>query len=349
VADSGHNAETCRDGTFTVMGHLASTGTEAARALIMAACRSGLAFEGGMKRLTPALCCTLLVVSVAARAHASPPAAAQSVRADTVPLRRENGTFVVPVVINNQITVNFTLDSGASDVSIPLDVFSTLVRTATIQKSDYLDSQVYSLADGSTTQTPRFRIRFLRVGNVELRNVIASVGPKSGSPLLGQSFLARLGSWAIDNNRQVLVINGSGNALAAGASSGPSTALSDGAGSERESRGSIVLFRGSYICAQGVTALVLRILTPSTASETRAQFSFGPSQLNPSVPDGSFSMVGHVDLSHGTMKLRPIEWIQRPEPYVMVGLEGASSDGGKSFYGRVVGEGCDSFSMIRIQ
>jgi clan AA aspartic protease (TIGR02281 family) len=291
----------------------------------------------------------MLVVSVAARAHDSPSAAAQPVRAEAIPLERENGTFVVPVVINNQITLNFTLDSGASDVSIPVDVFSTLVRTATIQQSDYLDTQAYSLADGSTTQTPRFRIRFLRVGSVELRNVIASVGPKSSSPLLGQSFLARLGSWAIDNNRQLLVINGSGNALADGANSGPSTGLSNSVGSGSESRGSIVLFRGSYICAQGLTALVLRIFISSSASETRAQFSFGPSQLKPSVPNGSFSMVGHVDLSRGTMTLRPIEWIQKPEPYVMVGLEGASGDGGKTFYGRVLGAGCDSFSMIRIQ
>ena len=302
-----------------------------------------------MKRLALALYCILLVVSVAAPAHGSPSAAAQPGRAEPVPLKRENGTFLVPVVINNQITLNFTLDSGASDVSIPVDVFSALVRTATIQESDYLDTQVYSLADGSTTQTPRFRIRFLRVGNVELRDVIASVGPKSSSPLLGQSFLARLGSWAIDNNRQLLLINGSGNALADGANSGPATAPSTSAGFQRESPDANAVFRGSYICAQGLTALVLRILTPSTASETRAQLSFGPSQLNPSVHNGSFSMAGHVDLSRGTMTLWPIEWLQRPEPYVMVGLEGASSDGGKSFYGRVVGDGCHSFSMLRIR
>jgi clan AA aspartic protease (TIGR02281 family) len=302
-----------------------------------------------MKRVTLALYCILLVVSAAARAYGSPSAPAQPVRAETVPLERENGTFLVAMVVNNQITLNFTLDSGATDVSIPVDVFSSLVRTGTIQQSDYLDTHVYSLADGSTTQNSRFRIRFLRVGNVELRDVIASVGPKNSSPLLGQSFLARLGSWAIDNNRQLLVINGSGNALADGVNSDRSTALGNDARFERESGSSIVLFRGSYICSQGLTALVLRILIPSTASDTHARFSFGPSQLNPSVPDGSFSMVGHVDLSRGTMALRPIEWIQRPEPFVMVGLEGSSSDGGKTFYGRVVGEGCDSFSMIRIQ
>src|SRR5215831_5919363 len=77
------------------------------------------------------------------------------VRSETVPLQSEGGTFLVPVVINDQITLNFTLDSGAADVSIPADVFSTLVRTGTIRQSDYLDTQMYSLADGSTTQTLR--------------------------------------------------------------------------------------------------------------------------------------------------------------------------------------------------
>jgi clan AA aspartic protease (TIGR02281 family) len=133
---------------------------------------------------------------------------AQSV---TVPLSDSGGTFVVPVVINNQITLNFTLDSGASDVSIPADVFSTLVRTGTINESDYLGTQVYELADGTRTRSHRVRIRSLRVGSLELRNVEASVAPAAGSLLLGQSFLGRLGTWAIDNRRQVLVINGTGD------------------------------------------------------------------------------------------------------------------------------------------
>ena len=47
--------------------------------------------------------------------------------AESVPLRSEGGTFVVPVLINDKITLDFTLDSGAADVSIPLDVFSRLV------------------------------------------------------------------------------------------------------------------------------------------------------------------------------------------------------------------------------
>ena len=128
-------------------------------------------------------------------------------QAESIPLIREHGTFVVPVVINDKLTLNFTIDSGASDVSIPTDVFSTLTRTGTVTKSDFLDTQVYELADGSKQTSQRFRIRSLRIGNLELRNVIASVAPSAGSLLLGQSFLSRLKSWSIDNGRQLLVFD----------------------------------------------------------------------------------------------------------------------------------------------
>jgi hypothetical protein len=58
--------------------------------------------------------------------------------AEGIPLSVEGGTFVIPVVINGQITLNFTIDSGAADVSVPADVVSTLIRTGTVEKSDFV-------------------------------------------------------------------------------------------------------------------------------------------------------------------------------------------------------------------
>ena len=133
--------------------------------------------------------------------------ACSTAHAESIPLIREHGTFVVPVVINDKITLNFTIDSGASDVSIPADVFSTLTRAGTVSQEDFLDEHLYELADGSKQTSQRFRIRSLRVGSLELRDVVASVAPAAGSLLLGQSFLSRLKSWSIDNQRQVLLIN----------------------------------------------------------------------------------------------------------------------------------------------
>jgi clan AA aspartic protease (TIGR02281 family) len=125
---------------------------------------------------------------------------------ESIPLIHDHGTLQVPVVINGRISLNFTIDSGASDVSIPANVFTALTRAGTVSPQDFLDKRVYKLADGSPEVSQRFRIRSLRVGNLELRDVIASVVPSAGSLLLGQSFLSRLKSWSIDNERQTLLI-----------------------------------------------------------------------------------------------------------------------------------------------
>jgi clan AA aspartic protease (TIGR02281 family) len=131
--------------------------------------------------------------------------------AESVSLVHENGTLQVPVVINGATSLNFTIDSGATDVSIPANIFFSLTRAGTVSPQDFLDKRAYTLADGSTQLSQRFRIRSLRVGNLELRDVIASVMPSSGSLLLGQSFLSRLKSWSIDNEKHVLLITPSAN------------------------------------------------------------------------------------------------------------------------------------------
>jgi clan AA aspartic protease (TIGR02281 family) len=117
--------------------------------------------------------------------------------------------------MNGRITRNFMIDSGASDVTISADVLADLTRAGTIATTDFLSSQVYQLADGSKTRTQRVRIRSLRVGGVELKDVIVSVAPHADLLLLGQSFLGRLQSWAIDNQRHLFAINEAPNPSAA--------------------------------------------------------------------------------------------------------------------------------------
>jgi predicted aspartyl protease len=135
-------------------------------------------------------------------AAASPVATGHSETA----LHNDGGTFTVPVLINGVIPLEFMVDSGAAEVSIPADVVMTLMRTGTIGPDDFLGKRTYVMADGSTVPSQAFRIRSLRVGNREVRNATAGVAPVKGSPLLGQSFLRQFGSWSIDNRRGVLVL-----------------------------------------------------------------------------------------------------------------------------------------------
>jgi clan AA aspartic protease (TIGR02281 family) len=134
------------------------------------------------------------------------PQGQEGAQPDEVRMVDDGGTFEVPVVLNGVITLDFIIDSGASDVSIPADVALTLVRTGTLQVGDFLGNQTYTLADGSTVPSPTFIIRSLKVGDVEIRNVHASVSHVNGSLLLGESFLKRCNSWSIDNRRGVLLL-----------------------------------------------------------------------------------------------------------------------------------------------
>ena len=136
----------------------------------------------------------------------APRAAAPATRTEEVPLKEEAGELLAPVVINDSVKLDFTLDSGASVVTIPADVAMTLIRTGTLTRDDYLGRQTFQLADGRTVPSTILRIRTLKVGDIVVHDVQASVTDAKGSLLLGQTFLTRLSTWSIDNARHVLVL-----------------------------------------------------------------------------------------------------------------------------------------------
>jgi predicted aspartyl protease len=130
-----------------------------------------------------------------------------SVSATSVLMQLEGGTYLVPVVINEALTLNFVVDSGAADVSIPADVVMTLMRTGTLKEADFLGEKTYVLADGSKVPSQTFRIRSLKVGNKTLENVNGSIASVQGGLLLGQSFLSRFKSWSVDNTKHALLLS----------------------------------------------------------------------------------------------------------------------------------------------
>src|SRR5215510_3945261 len=84
--------------------------------------------------------------------------------AEDIPLSKRGGVYEIPVEINGVITLNFVLDTGASEVSIPADVALTLYRAGTIKDADFLPGQIYRLADGSLVNRSRLVLRSLKIG-----------------------------------------------------------------------------------------------------------------------------------------------------------------------------------------
>lgn len=132
------------------------------------------------------------------------PSPQRSASVSSIQMKKQGGIYTVPVLINNAITRDFMVDSGASDVGIPEDVVATLMRARTIQDADFIGEKTYVLADGSRVQSKTFRIRSLKVGDRVLENVTGSVTSAKGSLLLGQSFLGRFKSVSINNTKHTL-------------------------------------------------------------------------------------------------------------------------------------------------
>ena len=125
---------------------------------------------------------------------------------EEISLQRQGNTYNVLVVVNGIIPIPFVLDTGADDVLLPADVVFTLLRTGTLQSSDFTSYRPYILADGRELPSAQFKIRELQVGQHKARNVIAAVGRLGSDPLLGQSFLSTFGSATIDYKRSMLVL-----------------------------------------------------------------------------------------------------------------------------------------------
>ena len=123
-----------------------------------------------------------------------------------IPLASRGGGLIAPVIVNNAIQLDFVVDSGASELSIPANVFATLVRNNTVTQADMTGIRNYKNADGQVSQAKTFLIRSLKVGNLEVFKVQAKVAPANAPPLLGQSFLKRFKSWSIDNSTQELIL-----------------------------------------------------------------------------------------------------------------------------------------------
>jgi predicted aspartyl protease len=91
-------------------------------------------------------------------------------------------------------------------LQIPIDVYLVMARKGSVTPSDGRGTVTVMMADGSTHEERRVLIHELKVGDTIVTDVLATVSPIGSDPLLGQSFLARLGSYTIDNHRHVLTL-----------------------------------------------------------------------------------------------------------------------------------------------
>jgi hypothetical protein len=80
-----------------------------------------------------------------------------------VPLGKRGNDYWVPVNINDRLTVDFQLDSGAEETVIPHYVFDALVRACTILQNDIIGPGSMTGIGGAIRPIIRIKIHALRV------------------------------------------------------------------------------------------------------------------------------------------------------------------------------------------
>jgi hypothetical protein len=99
-----------------------------------------------------------------------------------VKIERRGDTYRVPVRINDTITLPFLLDTGATDLVIPVDVALTLIRAGALASGDFIGRSRYRLANGSEEVSDLVVLRQVQVGEHAVSNVTASISPLQGEP-----------------------------------------------------------------------------------------------------------------------------------------------------------------------
>ncbi|MBF0308042.1 MAG: retroviral-like aspartic protease family protein [Magnetococcales bacterium] len=122
---------------------------------------------------------------------------------EEIPLEREGNTFYIRAKINNKEEVRFVLDTGASGVSIPAEIAGRIFDAKTYQE---LPATEVTIADGSKSKAKRCTFNVIQVGSRKVARVEGVIKDLYAPPLLGMSFLEKLGNWRLDSKRNMLIL-----------------------------------------------------------------------------------------------------------------------------------------------
>ncbi len=102
------------------------------------------------------------------------------------------------------------------------------------------------------------------------------------------------------------------------------------------------IWKGTYLCSQGVTNLALKV-SSANGDQVDAVFDF----VHPSSgAAGSFHMSGVYDEKTRALRLHAGPWIKQPPNYMTVDMDGAVSTDRTTFSGIMLNESCGKFEVV---
>ena len=115
------------------------------------------------------------------------------------------GVYEVPCTVND-LPLNFIFDTGASDITISSLEAAFMLKNNYLTEYDFKDRRNYRTASGDIVEGTIIRLRKIKIGELELNNIEASVVHRQNAPLLlGQSALGKFVKITIDNKNNEII------------------------------------------------------------------------------------------------------------------------------------------------
>ena len=121
-----------------------------------------------------------------------------------LPFTMDGGVCQVKCFING-LPLYFVFDTGAADITISSVEANFMLKNGYLTDADFLGKQNYVTATGEIHEGTIINLREVRVGDVVLNDVKASVVKSQRAPLLlGQSVFRRFGTLEVDNKNSII-------------------------------------------------------------------------------------------------------------------------------------------------
>lgn len=121
-------------------------------------------------------------------------------------VKQSSKTYLIKASIN-ELPMDFILDTGCSDISISSVESEFMLKNGYLKEADFKGTTRYANATGEVHTAKEILIREIKLGDLTLHNLKASVIPNQKAPLLlGQNVLTKFGKVEIDHKEQMLRI-----------------------------------------------------------------------------------------------------------------------------------------------
>jgi aspartyl protease family protein len=129
-----------------------------------------------------------------------------SEEANIIDMEVKNGVRYVWIEING-LNLKFIFDTGASNICISSAEAAVLYRQGTLTNDDILSTEFFQDATGKISEGTEINLRTVKIGNVVLENIKATIIDNPNAPLLlGQTILERFGNIEIDNTNNRIIL-----------------------------------------------------------------------------------------------------------------------------------------------